>query len=608
LKLNHLHYVSTRLRRLLAQLRYLPRAFALVWTAARKWTVAWVVLLAAQGLIPVAVVYLSRAIVNRFVAAMRTHGATPELQAAGIVLAALALILLLSEFLQSTGNRLRTAQAALLQDHISRLIHQKSAAVDLAFYDSPDFYDHLHRARSEAAERAVALLENLGGLFQNGITLFAMLGVLLPFGAWVPLVLAASSVPALLVVLRFAALQHDFQTRTTADERRSWYYDWVLTDRETAAEIRLFGLGAHFQAAFQAVRDRLRGEKLDMARRQSMAEFAAGAATLVMSSGSVCWMLWRAIRGAASLGDVALFYQAMQQGLLLTRTLLENAGHMYKNSLFLGHLFEFLELESQVREPGTPAPLSVPISDGIVFRGVNFRYPGTNRLTLRKLDLRIEAGRVTAVIGANGAGKSTLIKLLCRFYDAQEGAVEIDGKDVRTFSTEELRATIAVLFQQPVHYNETVAQNISFGDLSARADREAIIEAAQGAGAAEMIEKLAAGYDTLLGRWFENGSELSTGQWQRIALARAFLRKAPLVILDEPTSAMDPWAEADWLRRFRRLAAGRTTVMITHRFTTALTADTICVMVDGQVVEQGTHEELLAARGRYAQGWEAQRQ
>lgn len=591
------------MRKALAHAPYLPQALALVWSSARGWTIAWAALLVLQGLLPVASVYLSRALVNSLVAAIRTGGAWEHLRPTLLLVALMAAVLLALEVLRSATVYIRTAQAELVQDHISSLIHRKSAEVDLAFYDSSEFYDHLHRARSEASYRPVALVESLGSLLQNAITLVAMGAVLISFSPWLPVLLVAGTAPALYVVLRYAVLQHDWRRRVTPVERRAWYYDWLLTAGDAASEVRLFDLSGYFRSAFQNLRRRLRGERLKLARTQSLAEFGAGSLGLVITGGALAWMIWRAVRGRATLGDLAMFYQAFQQGLGLMRGLLQNLGQLYGNLLFLGNLFEFLELKPRVTSPLKPVP--APVTTGICFDHVTFRYPGSARAALEDFNLQIPAGRIVAVVGSNGAGKSTLIKLLCRFYDPEAGRVALDGTDLRNFSIEDLRSRITILFQQPVHYNDTVRENIAYGDL--KAPRESVKSAASAAGAEEIIAHLPEGYDSMLGRWFAEGAELSVGEWQRIALARAFLRQAPILVLDEPTSAMDPWAEADWLARFRKLAAGHTVLVITHRFSTARFADMIHVMAEGRIVESGTHERLLADRGRYAQAWMAQR-
>lgn len=596
-----------RLRRAAAHLPYVPRALALVWHAAGRWTVAWGAVLLAQGLLPVATVYLTRAAVNRLVAVFRSHGDPAALRAALIPAIGIAAVLLATELLQGIANWIRTAQADLVQDHITALIHQKSTAADLAFYESPGFYDHLHRARSEASYRPVALLETLGSILQNGITLLAMVTVLVPFGLWIPAALLLATLPALSVVLRYAVEQHQWRLRVTSDERRAWYYDWLLTTGETAAELRLFGLGDYFQSLYQQLRARLRRERLDLARRQSLAELTAGAAALSLTAGTLAWMVWRAIRGLISLGDLALFYQAFQQGLRLTRTLLENVGQLYANILFLGNLFEFLALEPRIVSPPSPRPMPVRLREGIRFRDITFRYPGSDRCALKSFNLWIPAGRIAAIVGPNGAGKTTLLKLLCRFFDPDSGSITLDGADLRDLSLEDLRRSLTVLFQQPVHYNATASDNIALGDLRGAPPPSAIEAAAESAGAGEAIRRLPRGYDNLLGKWFADGAELSVGEWQRVALARAFLRQAPIIILDEPTSSMDPWAEADWLDRFRRLAVGRTAIVITHRFTTAMLTDEIHVMEAGRIAESGAHSELIASGGRYAQWWAAQR-
>jgi ATP-binding cassette subfamily B protein len=597
--------LRAKYRKLAAQFPYFPQALRLVWSAAPRYATLWAALLVFQGLLPIATVYLTRSLVNALVAAVRPAAPVSGGRSALLLMAAMAAVLLLAEGARVVARWVRTAQADRVQDYISRLVHRKSIAVDLAFYDNAEFYDHLHRARSDAGSRSVALLENLGGMVQNGITLVSMLAVLAPFGLWLPGALLASTLPTLYVVLRHALDQHYWRMRTTSDERRTWYYDWVLTAVETAAEVRLFGLGEHFQSAFQTLRERLRAERLRLVGKQGVAELLAGLFALGAAGAALVWMAWRAFHHEVTLGDLAMLYQAFQQGLQLSRSLLDDVGQLYANTLFLGNLFDFLALEPKVVSPAAARPLPV-LRQAIRFRGVSFRYPGASRPAVRNLDLEIPAGRITAVVGANGAGKSTLIKLLCRFYDPEEGGIEIDRADLRTVDLDSLRASITVLFQQPVHYNATVAGNIALGDIASAPDRAAIQTAAEAAGAEEIVRGLPSGYDQLLGRWFENGTELSAGEWQRIALARAFLRQAPILVLDEPTSAMDPWAESDWLRRFRQLAAGRTTMVITHRFSTARIADMIHVMSDGQVIERGSHDELISAGGRYAQGWTAQ--
>ena len=599
-----LAYVARKLAVAASELGRLPRALKLAWAAARLWTALWAVLLVLQGLLPVSTVYLTRPLVNRILAAIRAGGAWQSIRPAIAIGVLIAAIALLSEVLRSATVWVRTHQSELVQDYIAALIQRKSAEIDLAFYDSPEFYDRLHRARSEASYRPVMLLESLSGILQNGITLAAMLAVLAPFGIWLPVALLVSTLPALYVVIGNTVRQHEWRVRTTADERRTWYYDWLLTSHEAASELRLFALGDRFRAAYGALRERLRGEKFRLAQSQAIGEFAAGALALLAGGASLLWMAWRAIRGWITPGDLALFYQAFQQGLGLMRSLLQNLGQLYSSSLFLGNLFEFLGLEPTVLNSPSPRPMPAALESGIHFERVTFQYPGAREPTLSDFSLTIPAGRIVSLVGPNGAGKSTFVKLLCRFYDPAGGRIELDGRDLRSFQIEELRRNITVLFQEPVRYNATAGENIRLGDQGAS---EAEIEnAAEAAGADEIVRRLPAGYDNPLGKLFIDGAELSTGEWQRIALARAFLRQAPILILDEPTSAMDPWAEAEWINRFRSLAHGRTAILITHRLTTAMRADEIHVISEGRVVESGSHEELLRLGGLYAQSWARQ--
>jgi ATP-binding cassette subfamily B protein len=599
-----LSILKAKLRKALAQLPYLPRALALVWQVARQWTVVWIALLVLQGFLPAAVVYLIRPLVNALVFAVKVEALWPSVMPVMVLLGVLAAVMLLMEIVRGGINWVQTVQAELLRDHLTALIHDKSVSVDLAFYELSDYYDHLHRARAEAAYRPVALLGNLGALLQHSITLLAMGAILIPLGPWLALALLLSTLPALYVVIHYALAEYQWRQRTTADDRRAWYYDSVMTSAEAAAELRLFGLGNYFQSAYQTLRRRLRKERLDLTRKQSLAELGASLAALVIMGAALGWMVWRALHGLVTLGELALIYAAFNQGQGLMRTLLENAGQLYANSLFLGSLFEFLALKPLVSDvDGARAKRLSEVRSGISFDRVSFSYPNAVSRALDDFSMFVPAGKIVAIVGPNGAGKSTLVKLLCRFYDPDQGRIEIDSVDLKEILTADLRRSIAVLFQQPFHYSATLAENVQYGDLSTNLS---IVDALRAAGAEEIVSRLPRGEETLLGRWFAGGTELSVGEWQRIALARAFLRRAPIMILDEPTSALDPWAEADWLQRFRRLALGRTSIIITHRFTTAMHADIIHVMHQGQIIESGSHLRLIEQHGLYAESWTRQ--
>jgi len=605
--LNSVNILSSKLRKALAQLPYLARALKLVWEVARPWTIAWTLLLIVQGLLPAAIVYLTKLVVDGVVAAVNNGSAWPSVRHVLVLLLLLGGVLLLMEVVRAGINWVRTVQAELLQDHITELIHEKSVTADLAFYELSDYYDHLHRARAEARYRPVALLGNLGALLQNAITLVAMGAILIPLGPWLALALMLSTLPAFYVVVHYALAEYQWRQRTTSDDRRAWYYDWIMTTAEAAAELRLFGLGKYFQANYKGLRQRLRGERLELTRKQGFAELGASLIALTIVGVALGWMVWKALHGLVTLGELALIYAAFNQGQGLMRTLLENAGQLYGNSLFLGNLFEFLALKPRIIcRGGPPWPPVSEVNVSINFKNVSFSYPNATGNALDDFTMTIPRGKIVAIVGPNGAGKSTLLKLLCRFYDPDRGSIGIDGRDLRDIATDDLRRLVTVLFQQPFHYNATVRENVLYGDLKLDASNFEIDAAVRAAGAEEIVARLPQHEQTLLGRWFAGGTELSVGEWQRIALARAFLRRAPIIILDEPTSALDPWAEADWLERFRALAVGRTSIIITHRFTTAMHADVIHVMDRGRIVESGSHQSLLEQNGPYAESWSRQ--
>ena len=580
--------------------RQLPagrRALALVWGAARWWTLAWGVLLIGQGMIPAGLALLLRALVNHLVASRQWASvAPPALGIAGLWIA--------GQLLSSALSWVREVQAERVQDEVHRLIHVQALRLDLAFYDHPESYDQLHRARVDAISQPLALLESLGTLVQSGLGFLVLAGILFTYAGWLPLLLVSTAIPGLLLVARHTLKEHRWNLEHTSQERRARYLDWLITERSAAAELRLFDLGTYHRKAFESLRESLREGRLRLVREGAVTELEAGFLAWAGSLAGLGWMLHRTLIGRVGLGDLLLCFQAFQQCQVLLRSLLEGAGKIYRSLLFVENLDEYLGLRPAIL-PGPAGESGLPVEDSIRFEGVGFTYPGGFHPALDGFNLEIPKGKVVALVGHNGAGKSTLVKLLCRFYDPDAGRILLDGVDLRELDLVALRRRIAVLFQDPVHYHASVRENIAFGDLEGLSDLPRVRQAAQDAGALEPIERLPGEFEALLGKWF-GGAELSGGEWQRIALARAFFRRASLVILDEPTSSMDSWAEQDWLGRFRTLTAGRTALMITHRFTTAMHTDIIHVLDKGRVVESGTHGELVALGGAYAGSWAAQ--
>jgi ATP-binding cassette subfamily B protein len=587
------------------KLSYLARVFAIVWAAAAPWMVAWGILLIAQGLLPVALVYLTKPLVDGVQAAVGQGSSWQTVQPVLLVAGAIGGVLILTELIKVALEWIGAVQSELVQDHVSDLLHAKATSVDLAFFETPDFHDHMYRARFDASNRPLALLDSTGSLVQNTITVVAMAAVLTSYGAWLPPALLLSTLPAFYAVVRTSRRYHNWWKNTTTERRRAQYLGVVLTDAFYAGEIRFFGLGDYFRKAFLALRERLRVQRLRLLRDQGLARMGAEVVALIVSAGTIAWIVWRALLGLATLGDIALFYQAFQRGQGLMRALLTNIGQIYNNGLFLNNLFEFLDLKTHIAEPANPVVAPARLERGIHFNKVTFRYPGTDRVALKDFSLTVPAGGTVAILGANGAGKTTLIKLLCRFYDPESGSVEIDGIDLRALSLEDLRKMITIMFQLPVRYQDSARLNIGMSNLEGAKNRAKTEAAARSAGAHELIASLPERYETLLGKWFPGGTELSGGEWQRIAMARAYMRKSEIIILDEPTSMMDSWAEAEWYDRFRELARNRTAIIVTHHLAIAMRADVIHVMEHGQIVESGSHQELISMDGLYSKSWRA---
>ncbi len=591
-----------------SQISYWKRTFLLIWEASPKFTFVWTILLIFQGVLPGITVYLTKYVIDSIVAAKNSNGDWAFISSALGFLILMGAALLLTEILQNLSAWIRTAQAESVSDHLTNKIHRQAAELDLAFYESPEYHDLMERARGDSSSKPLALLESTGAILQNTITVLAMAVLLVNYGWWLPLLLLLGTLPSLYVALRADRIYHRWWKSTSNERRWATYYDAMLTHSEAATEMRLFDLSGHFRNLYQAIRSRLRKEKLQHLRRQSYGRVGASLIALITAVGAIGWMGMRVLYNLATLGDLGVFYQIFSRGQSLMGALLGNVGKAVNNSLYLENLFAFLDLKPRIVSPANPHPIFSKIEQGINFKDITFYYPDSNTAALKNFDLFVPVGRVVALVGVNGAGKSTLIKLLNRFYDPTEGIIEIDGVDIRQFEIKELRRKMSVLFQFPMHYHARARENIALGDIRKKAETGEIETAARRAGAHDFITRLPERYETLLGKWFVSGTELSGGEWQRLALARAYFRRAELVILDEPTSFMDSWAEIDWFDRFREMVYRQTAIIITHRFTIAMRADIIHVIDEGRIIESGTHRELLEMNGFYARSWKAQMQ
>lgn len=584
------------------------RSFGLIWATAPFYTASWFVLLIIQGLLPALLIYLTKLTVDSLILALNSNGLWENIRPAIFYSVATVVVMLLTDVFQSLLEMVRAAQADIVQDYLKNLVHIKSATMDMEHFESHEYHDRLEQATSEGISRPLILLESFGGLIQNGITLIFMGGLLVQYSFWLPIVLIVSMLPAFFIVLRFDKEYNKWWRETTVERRWIQYFDLMLTHPMTVAEMRVFDLSPDFREKYQNLRKDLRTEKISQMRRLNVAKLFSSVLSLCVLGASVAWIGWSAIYGALTLGDLALFYQAFTRGQGLIKSLFTNLSQMVKSSLFLDVLFEFLDLRTNIKNPEEPVPAPPVLQEGIRLNNATFRYPGTERYVFHGLSLFFPAGKVVAIVGENGSGKTTLLKLLCRFYDLESGSIEFDKIDIRKFSVRDLLKMITITFQIPLNYQATVRESIRMGDLSRETTDDEIEQAAYGAGAHDYVSRLPEKYDTLLGRMMEKGAQLSGGEWQRLALARSYFRQAPIVLLDEPTSFMDSWAESDWFQRLRDLVKNRTTVLITHRFTIAMRADVIFVMDKGKIIETGTHQELIKLNGFYAKSWKQQMQ
>ncbi len=590
------------------KLANLKMALRLVWQSSPGLTLTSVALALVQSVPFTLTLYLNKLILDAVVAGLRHADKAAALQHAVWLIALTAGVTLAENLLSEAADLVREAQSLAVTNHVSAIVHSKAVEVDLEAYENPRYYDTLNRVQRDAAYRPTQVVRGLMQVGQSAINLLAIAGLLISLHWGVAALLFAVTLPGAVVQMRYSGRMYWWQRKRTPTERQVSYFNWMLANDQTAKEIRLFNLGPTFIRRFLDLREQLRRERLSLVLRGSLAGLGTRAAATLAVYGSYAFMVARALQGAISLGSLTMYYQAFQRGQGLLQSLFSSLVGLYEHHLYLSDLEEFLHLKRRVAEPADPLPVPRPMQKGIAFEQVSFRYPTGDETVLQDISLTLRPGEMIALVGENGSGKTTLIKLLCRLYDPTEGRITLDGIDLRAFETTALRQQISVIFQDYVKYQLTARENIHFGNVEAPPEEERLTQAAHQSGADAVIAGLKQGYETVLGKWFEGGEELSVGQWQKIALTRAFLRDSQIIVLDEPTSAIDARAEYELFRRFRHLAAGRAAVLISHRFSTVRMADCIYVLEGGKIIERGTHESLMALNGTYARLFEMQAQ
>jgi ATP-binding cassette subfamily B protein/ATP-binding cassette subfamily C protein len=489
-----------------------------------------------------------------------------------------------------------------LGNRVNEQILEKALTLELRHFEDADVYDKMQNARREASARPLSLVMQAFGIAQGTVTLAALSALLWRLSPWSVLVIVAASIPAFVAEARLSSESFRVNTWRAPEGRRLNYLEWILTRDSHVKEVKLFDLGPLVLGRYRDLFRKFYGEDRRLAVRRLAFGATFGLLALAAFYGMYLLVAGRAARGEISLGDMTLYLVVFRQGQSAFQGILTAVGAMYEDSLYMSNLFAFLRIPTSGERSRIEPPASVPRGRPleIAFEGVSFRYPSRSEWALRDLSLRLAPGETLGLVGENGAGKSTIVKLLLRLYDPTEGRITYGGVDLRDLDPRDLRARMGAVFQDFVRYQFTAAENIGLGSPAHIDDRPRIEEAARRAGASPLVEGLPKGLDTVLGGWFEAGHEISAGQWQKLAVARAFMRDAEVLVLDEPTASIDAAGEHELFLRFRELAAGRTAIVISHRFSTVRMADRIAVLHGGRLEELGSHRDLVGRGGRYA--------
>lgn len=578
--------------------RFIRRAMRLVWRASPRLTVAYaVVVVLGAGLGP-AIALAGKRIVDAVVAGSSEQTMRWVLVELGLILARATV--------GRVNGLVRSVLGSRLGTDINIAILERAQKLELRHFEDPEFYDRLTKARREASSRPLQLVSETFGLVQSLLTLAGYAALLLRFNGWVVLVLMAATIPATIAEMKYSKAGFRIRNWRSPDARRLNYLEYVLANDKHAKEMKLFGLGPLFLDRYKTLAERFHEEDTKLAVERGIATWALSLLATLAFYGAYAWMAMSAALGRLTIGSMTMYVLAFRSGQDAFQQILSGIGSIYEHNLYMSNLFAYLDDDLGAKAPPVAARAREG-ERGIRLVDVSFRYPGQEKWVLRHVNLFIPERQSVAIVGQNGAGKTTLIKLLTRLYEPTEGHIFLDGKDLRDWDEGALLRRYGVVFQDFNQYQLKFRENVGVGAVDHIEDEARVLRAAKQGGAEPVMEKLSAGMDTQLGRWFQDGAELSGGQWQKIALARGFMREdADILVLDEPTSALDAEAEAAVFERFQELTQDRTTIIISHRFPTVRMADRILVIEDGVVLEDGTHDELVDAGRTYARLYELQ--